>query len=545
MDLSSNQLSGGIPSSLGDLKSLRSLYLHDNQISGDIPPELGDLTDLTYLNVGTNELTGVIPATLVNLANLDNLDLYNNQLTGTIPVELSSLNNLRFLCLWGNQLTGNIPASLGGLVELQFLGLWSNQLEGNIPVELGNLINLSILYLDGNQLTGTIPAEFVELNNLSTIHVSYNQLTGDIPSWLGNLTSLNSFAADNNEFTGSIPNSIGNLTNLYSLSLMNNRLSGAIPDAIGNLSNLNWLTLSNNKFSGEIPSSIVNLENAIDISLLNNALETSDLAVDTFLESLTPGWKTTQTVPPTNLELSEQNGQWLLTWDPIPFRYNGYYIMSYADNPNGPFIEHGTTISKNSSEYIIDDIAENPGHFYVVQSFTATDNFQKNEITSRYSEVLASDVTPPVITIAYPDIIIEATGECTSVDLGVVTAVDDIFGSVSVTPDQTGPFTEGDYVITWTATDNVGNTSTATQRVGVLPMGTDYWNNCALEGGTCEVPVSSYVRYGNSAEYYYAYVNDSVACSNDTFGDPIFGVLKQCDYILANQADADADGGCG
>ena len=47
--LDGNQLSGSIPSELGNLAYLQELWLHDNQLSGSIPSELGNLDNLEYL----------------------------------------------------------------------------------------------------------------------------------------------------------------------------------------------------------------------------------------------------------------------------------------------------------------------------------------------------------------------------------------------------------------------------------------------------------------------------------------------------------------
>ena len=56
-----NQLSGSIPSGLGDLSSLEWLYLHNNQMTGSIPSELGNLSNLRALFLRNNQLTGCIP----------------------------------------------------------------------------------------------------------------------------------------------------------------------------------------------------------------------------------------------------------------------------------------------------------------------------------------------------------------------------------------------------------------------------------------------------------------------------------------------------
>ena len=46
LDLRDNQLSGSIPSELGNLANLEGLWLDGNQLSGPIPSELGNLANL-------------------------------------------------------------------------------------------------------------------------------------------------------------------------------------------------------------------------------------------------------------------------------------------------------------------------------------------------------------------------------------------------------------------------------------------------------------------------------------------------------------------
>ena len=112
---------------------------------------------VTALATPFNQLSGELPSALGNLANLEELDLAENRLTGAIPSELGNLSNLTALTLASNQLTGAMPVELGNLANLTVLTLASNQLTGAIPSELGNLANLEELTLAGNQLTGCIP----------------------------------------------------------------------------------------------------------------------------------------------------------------------------------------------------------------------------------------------------------------------------------------------------------------------------------------------------------------------------------------------------
>jgi Leucine-rich repeat (LRR) protein len=272
LSLWGNSLTGSIPSELGNLSYLWHLNLGGNSLTGSIPSELGNLSNLWHLNLGGNSLTGSIPSELGNLSNLVYLYLYNNKLTGSIPSELGNLSNLQYLSLSSNSLTGSIPSELSNLSNLQTLSLSSNSLTGSIPSELGNLSKLERLYLYNNDLTGSIPSELGNLSNLKYLYLYRNLLTGSIPSELGNLSKLERLFLHSNSLTGSIPSELGNLSNLQFLLLYFNSLTGSIPSELDNLSNLTGLYLFNNKFTGSIPSELGNLSNLRALSLWGNSL---------------------------------------------------------------------------------------------------------------------------------------------------------------------------------------------------------------------------------------------------------------------------------
>ncbi len=189
----------------GTPERVTELSLTSQGLTGEIPSELGDLANLQRLNLRRNQLTGEIPSELGGLANLHVLNLRRNQLTGTIPAELGGLANLQSLNLSSNQLSGTIPAELGGLANLMELGLSSNQLSGTIPAELGDLTNLTGLNLSRNQLSGMMPPELGDLTNLIGLALSSNQLSGPIPAKLGDLANLELLFLDGNQLTGCIP----------------------------------------------------------------------------------------------------------------------------------------------------------------------------------------------------------------------------------------------------------------------------------------------------------------------------------------------------
>ena len=78
LNLHTNNLTGPIPSALGDLSNLVSLNLHTNNLTGPIPPALGDLSSLRNLDLNSNNLTGPLPSSMTNLGRLELLEIGNN-----------------------------------------------------------------------------------------------------------------------------------------------------------------------------------------------------------------------------------------------------------------------------------------------------------------------------------------------------------------------------------------------------------------------------------------------------------------------------------
>ena len=249
VDLGVNNLTGALPSSIGNLGQLQYLHVYFNQLSGTIPYSIGNLVNLYELTAGNNQLTGAIPSSIGKLTKLQQLDLSMNQLSDSIPMQIGNLVNAQFINLSGNQLTGAIPSSIGKLVTTQVLELSENQLTGAIPQTIGKLTNLLYLYLQDNNLSGAIPSNLGSCTSLTALYLNNNALSGLIPSSLTNLTNLQLLLLNDNQLSGALPTTIGKLTSLGYLYLDHNQLSGPMPASLSKLTNLQYLYLDHNQFS--------------------------------------------------------------------------------------------------------------------------------------------------------------------------------------------------------------------------------------------------------------------------------------------------------
>lgn len=105
----SQNLSGTLSPSIGNLTNLQVVLLQNNNVSGPIPEELGKLVKLHTLDLSDNFFSGKIPSSLGQLRSLQYLRLNNNSLSGTFPLSLANMTQLAFLDLSYNNLSGPVP----------------------------------------------------------------------------------------------------------------------------------------------------------------------------------------------------------------------------------------------------------------------------------------------------------------------------------------------------------------------------------------------------------------------------------------------------
>ncbi|KAM0871551.1 hypothetical protein ACQ4PT_039319 [Festuca glaucescens] len=255
LSLSTNRLSGHVPSSLGNLSNqLEEMYLAENQLSGDFPSGIANLHNLFSLSIGDNHFTGVVPKWIGTLQKLKQLSLDTNFFTGVIPSSLSNLSQLEVLYLYSNKFIGHIPQSFGNFSVLQYLYISNNNIRGRVPTEIFRIPSIMEINLCFNNLDGQLPTDVGNAKQLIYLVLSSNKLSGDIPNTLGDCESLEDIELDSNNFSGIIPTSLGNITGLKVLNVSTNNLTGSIPVSLGNLQLLKELDLSFNHLHGNVPT---------------------------------------------------------------------------------------------------------------------------------------------------------------------------------------------------------------------------------------------------------------------------------------------------
>ncbi|XVF58681.1 hypothetical protein PTKIN_Ptkin07bG0085200 [Pterospermum kingtungense] len=274
LNLSNNQFSGWIPAAL-PTSYLQSLYLAENKFEGEIPVYLTEAcSGLVELDLSSNNLSGTIPSGFASCSSLESFDVSTNNFTGKLPIEIfQNMSSLNELSLAFNYFSGALPESLSSLSKLEVLDLSSNNFSGSIPASLcDNPSNkFQVLYLQNNMLTGSIPASLSNCSQLVSLHLSYNYLTGTIPPSLGSLSKLQDLKLWLNQLHGEIPLELSKIQTLETLILDFNELSGTIPSSLSNCTNLNWFSLSNNRLTGEIPAWLGKLSNLAILKLSNNS----------------------------------------------------------------------------------------------------------------------------------------------------------------------------------------------------------------------------------------------------------------------------------
>ena len=158
--------------SLGDLHSLRRLYLRNCEALAVLPDSIGQLQALTELSLYDSLQLGKLPDSIVHLNALEALRLNNCESIVALPEAIDQLSNLRLLCLSGCVGLATLPEAITKLRALSKLDLSHCLCLRALPTRIGHspaLKELSLRWCSG--LT-SLPDSLLQLETLTCLNLS-------------------------------------------------------------------------------------------------------------------------------------------------------------------------------------------------------------------------------------------------------------------------------------------------------------------------------------------------------------------------------------
>lgn len=190
LSLSHNSLSGTLPRNFGDvgkqlyMPALASLNVSHNSLTGELPQSVARLRFAT-IDFSHNAFNGSFPLGVGNISSLKGLYLHDNRLDGVLPSNafFKSLQQLETLRIDRNRFEGTIPRGLGEVTALAVLNMGENMLNGTLP-PLPSMLLATQLNFSFNNLTGSLPETWAlsVMVRVSSLDLSFNYFSGKLPS---------------------------------------------------------------------------------------------------------------------------------------------------------------------------------------------------------------------------------------------------------------------------------------------------------------------------------------------------------------------------
>ena len=238
LDLHSNRLTG-LPLGIRRLNYLTTLNLFRNQLTGDEIDLISQIPSLRELRLGENAIKGAFPDSVGNMKALEILDIHNNAIT-VLPELISRCSKLSSLDVSDNKLS-SLPIDALADLPITELKASQNKLGGRFFPPKTRFATLRVLNVEENALIEIAGAE-VDLPNLHTLNISNNRIASiaNIEAW----KRLKTVIASRDQFT-SVPENVFSLPLLETLDLQNNSIT-QVDRRLGSISTLQTVRFEGN-----------------------------------------------------------------------------------------------------------------------------------------------------------------------------------------------------------------------------------------------------------------------------------------------------------
>lgn len=223
-----------LPSDICKLKCLRMLNLCGCSNLESFPEIWEPMEGLKYLYLANCRKLSCLPNSIGNLKNLTELDLKGTMIK-ELPSSIEHLTGLDQLDLQKCKNVGSLPDGICNLKSLRNLNLYGSPNLDKLPENLCNLESLEELDISGSAIK-QLPSSIIQLKNLAKLLFRVQDSAGllQIPTALDRLSSLNMLVLSGNNFE-TLPASIELLPHLCTLDVAYCRRLRSLPELPGSL----------------------------------------------------------------------------------------------------------------------------------------------------------------------------------------------------------------------------------------------------------------------------------------------------------------------
>lgn len=261
-----NNLEGPLPTEY--VGQIESFLVSSNYLTGTLPSSICKVRYLHYLGFGDNQLHGTIPACFWDLDSII-LEFEYNLFHGPINLDRSMISvgtqPLSLISIGFNYFSGAFPGSLLKYPKLLGLSTPNNCFKGGFENFTCEQVSSRLKYIDFDGLY--TPQHCRKENSLIS---SFDYFGGPLPDCILRQRRIEEASLAGNGFFGKLPQYFLNLNEKgLGLNLSRNFLVGTIPSTF-NQSFWSKLDLSYNKLYGTIPNLIASEFNQLTSVILNN-----------------------------------------------------------------------------------------------------------------------------------------------------------------------------------------------------------------------------------------------------------------------------------